>query len=72
MINMIKAKPFFFWGLVLLFVMFLSLSGQASSFFTSLELSLEQEIGRNSYENIIAQKKVVELPAAERDRKSVV
>ena len=53
----------------LFFVAFaFSLPGNTASFFTDLELNLEKQIGRNSYESIITQKKVVVLPEAETER----
>lgn len=37
-------------------------------FFDSLELALEKEIGRNAYEEIVAEMRVMKLPAAEENR----
>lgn len=45
-----------------------SLPGLTASFFTDLELNLEKEVGRNSYESIVAEMKVVTLPEAEMER----
>lgn len=45
-----------------------SLPGLTASFFTDLELNLEKEVGRNSYESIVAEMKVVTLPETEMER----
>jgi predicted Zn-dependent protease len=56
------------WGFFFLLIFALSLPGTAGSFFTDMELSLEKQIGQNSYESIVAQKKVVILPEDETQR----
>lgn len=38
-----------------------------AGFFTDLELALEKEIGRNAYQEIITEKRVVKLPSAEEE-----
>ncbi|NLM37617.1 MAG: M48 family metallopeptidase [Firmicutes bacterium] len=45
-----------------------SLPGNTASFFADLELNLEKQIGRSSYESICTQMKVVDLPEAEMER----
>jgi len=62
-----QKKLLLLWGLIFGVALTLSLTGYAG-FFDELELSLEKQIGRNSYESIVAEKTVVTLPAEEEER----
>lgn len=63
-----QGKLLLLWGLLLFVVLTISLPGNAGSFLEELELSLEKQIGRDSYESIITQKKVIQLSEAEAHR----
>ncbi|MBA2133411.1 M48 family metalloprotease [Hydrogenispora sp. UU3] len=63
-----RIKLILLCSLLIFLALTLSLPGNTASFFADMELNLEKQIGRNSYESIIAQMKVVELPEAEMER----
>ena len=62
-----QQKCLLLWGLIFGVALILSLTGYAG-FFDELELSLEKEIGRSSYESILAEYQVVSLPPEEEER----
>ncbi|NLC53999.1 MAG: M48 family metalloprotease [Firmicutes bacterium] len=63
-----RVKSIFLWVFLTFVALAFSLPGNTASFLTDLELNLEKQIGQNSYESIIAQMTVVELPEAETER----
>src|SRR5687767_12146436 len=64
---MIRRRPLFLLVLPLLVLICVSFSGYAG-FFDSLELSLEKDIGGDSYESIMAEMTVVQLEPEEEER----
>lgn len=66
---MFRQKPLFFLilPLLILILSFISSIGYAG-FFDSLELSLEKDIGRDTYESIIAEMAVVQLEPEDEER----
>lgn len=64
---MIRRKPLFLLALALFVLVFVSSAGY-TGFLDSLELSLEKDIGRDSYESIIAEMTVVQLEPEEEER----
>lgn len=59
--EMFKLKPVSRLVVVFSFLLFFSALCSAASFFDNLEVSLEKSIGKDTYQNIIAEKKVVLL-----------
>ena len=55
---MLKQKHLILFILILLVLTTFSTKGYTGSFFDTLELSLEKNIGQNGYQSIIAQKKL--------------
>ncbi len=62
---MLRQKHLILFILILLVLTTFSSKGYTGSFFDTLELSLEKNIGQNGYQSIIAQKKVIHLPEEE-------
>ena len=65
---MVKLKSILCLTMILCCLLFFSVLGTAASFFDALELSLEKSIGEDTYQSIIAEKKVVHLPEKETAR----